>query len=209
MTRMRDRCLACAAAHTLPQWKITYRRSLSGKAWPAVGEMIAPLPVTRKALYIYLHECAHIHLGHTGAKPSHVQEMEAEKQAHKWMREAGIPVPRAMTRRAKAYVGRKIQEAFKRGAKKVDSRAAQYAGFDNYTRHLDYAAPVEIEGIRLSSAQEQQLDIFPFWVIKRFECNGKRFWDLTVADNENGDWPIEVRGAFLPHIVKLAKVILK
>src|SRR5258708_6017824 len=129
---MRDRCLACAAQHTAPDWMITYRKSLSGVAWAAVKEMIAPEPVTRKSLYIYLHEAAHIVLNHIGKKPTHVQEMEAEKQAHAWMREAGIPVPRAMTKRAKAYVGRKIEQAVRRGAKHIDPAAAHYASVPKF-----------------------------------------------------------------------------
>jgi len=106
-----------------------YRKSLSGLHYGQSKRIIAPRPVTRKALYIFLHECAHAHLGHAhnGKKPRHVEEMEAEKWAHDKMREHGMPVPRSMTKRAKAYVGRKIKQAEVRGAKNIDPAARRYA----------------------------------------------------------------------------------
>jgi hypothetical protein len=91
---------------------------------------MVPSPVTRKALYIFLHECAHVHLGHVAQgdrTPRHVEEMEAEKWAHAKMREHDIPVPRAMTKRAKRYVARKINQAIKRGVKRIDPEARRFA----------------------------------------------------------------------------------
>ena len=95
--------------------------------WGESKRIDAPRPVTRKALYIFLHECAHAHL-HVDRKPkAHVREMEAEMWAHARMREHGIAVPRAMTARAKRYVARKIVQAKRCGAKSIDRKAAQYA----------------------------------------------------------------------------------
>jgi hypothetical protein len=104
-----------------------FRKALSGVHWPERKHIEAPKPVTRKSLYIWLHECAHGHLGHnrSGKKPSHVIEYEAEQWAHEKMREHGIPVPRAMTKRAKQYVARKIKQAGPRA--KIDPAARRFA----------------------------------------------------------------------------------
>jgi hypothetical protein len=72
---------------------------------------------TARSLYVFLHECAHAHLGHSynSKLPRHVEEMQAEQWAHEKMREHGVPVPRSQTKRAKAYVRRKIHSAISRG----------------------------------------------------------------------------------------------
>jgi hypothetical protein len=98
---MKDRCLACAELNTPAGCAVEYRKSLSGVAYVKQNKMSVPHPVTRRALCIYLHECAHIHLNHTGKKPRHVEELEAEQWAIARMREAGIAVPRKSTQRAK------------------------------------------------------------------------------------------------------------
>jgi hypothetical protein len=79
------------------------------------------------SLYIFLHECAHATLGHNGKVPRHVEEMEAEQWAHATMRKHGIAVPRSMTEQAKQYVARKIRQAVRRGAKRIDARAKAFA----------------------------------------------------------------------------------
>lgn len=128
---MKQRCIECALKNTPPNVRvIIIRKNLTGRATYHRGEMSAPRPFTRKSLYIFLHECAHFVLhdvAFSSRKPRHVEEMEAEKWAHEKMREAGIPVPRAMTRRAKAYVARKIHQAERRGAKSINSEARRYA----------------------------------------------------------------------------------
>lgn len=128
---MRERCYECALANTPDTVRaIKIRRSLSGRAHVRSGSglMEAPVPKTRKALYIFLHECAHFALDLRGQKPIHVQEHEAEEWAHQRMRQAGIPVPRSMTTRAKDYVSRKIGRAERRGAKNIDRKARRFAG---------------------------------------------------------------------------------
>lgn len=124
---MAKRCMAVATKHTPANVTVVYRKSLSGWACFAKRQMHTPRPVTRKALYIYLHECAHFHLHSNSKKPTHVQEYEAEVWAHETMRSSGIAVPRSMTRRAKAYVAYKIRQAVARGAKRIDSKARNYA----------------------------------------------------------------------------------
>lgn len=126
--KMAERCMAIALMHTPPDVTIKYRKSLTGRAYFKERVLAAPRPVTRKSLYIYLHECAHFHLHANSRKPRHVEEYEAEQWAHQKMREAGIAVPRSMTKRAKEYVVRKIDQALKRGAKKIDKKAAAFAG---------------------------------------------------------------------------------
>jgi hypothetical protein len=115
---------AIAAKYVPEGWTVTYRKSLSGCCYHNSKRIAAPRPVTRKSLYIFLHECAHAHL-HTGNGriPRHVKEMQAEKWAHEKMRENGVSVPRSMTRRAKKYVARKIRQAVSRGAKTINQEA--------------------------------------------------------------------------------------
>lgn len=109
-------------------WTHAFRKALSGRAFTIRKHIDGPRPVTRKALYIWLHECAHAHLHADGRKRlRHVEELEAEQWAHAKMREHGIAVPRAMTVRAKNYVARKIKQAEKRGAKRIDPAARAFA----------------------------------------------------------------------------------
>jgi len=118
----------------LPEgWTFAFRKSLSGRCFTARQHIEAPKPVTRKALYIWLHECAHAHLhsrtaGGNRKKPAHVQEYEAEMWAHAQMRQSGVAVPEAMTTRAKVYVARKIRQAVMRGAKRIDPDALKFSG---------------------------------------------------------------------------------
>jgi hypothetical protein len=100
---------------------------LHGWAFPELGIIHAPEGRTRKQLYILAHECAHVWLCHNSKKPRHVEEHEAEMWAHAVLRAHGVPVPRAMTRRAKRYVARKIHQAKRRGAKRINADAARFA----------------------------------------------------------------------------------
>ena len=120
--------MAIAQKYTPAGVTVTYRKALTGMAYPD-GRMFAPKPVTRKSLYIYLHECGHFNLGHftNGKTKRYVEEYEAEKYAHDIMRLEGIPVPKSMTARAKRYVAYKIEQAQKRGLKKLDPKIKQYA----------------------------------------------------------------------------------
>jgi hypothetical protein len=82
---------------------------------------------TARALYVFLHECGHAHLHLDSRKKRHVEEMEAEKFAHEKMREHGVAVPRKETKQAKDYVARKIQQAMRSGAKRIDPEARRFA----------------------------------------------------------------------------------
>lgn len=122
-----DRFYAIGMSYLPEGHTYKFRKSLSGVHWPERKHIEAPKPVTRKSLYIWLHECAHANLGHRrgGKKPAHVIELEAELWAHEKMRFHGIPVPRSMTIRAKAYVARKIRQAGARA--KIDPAATKFA----------------------------------------------------------------------------------
>ena len=104
-----------------------WRSSLTGCANVAKSEIEVPKPLTRKSLYIFLHEIGHVAIGHLGKKKRHVEEYEAEQFAHERMRELGFAVPRSQTERAKAYVARKIGQAYARGAKRIDPKARRFA----------------------------------------------------------------------------------
>jgi hypothetical protein len=120
-----ERFMSIGHSYVPEGWTVEYRKSLTGSAFYTRKHLAAPAPKTRKSLYIFLHECAHAHL-HVNAgreKKKHVREFEAEKWAHEKMREHGIPVPRAMTKRAKQYVARKIRQAGKRARVAPEIRA--------------------------------------------------------------------------------------
>jgi hypothetical protein len=100
---------------------------LYGRAWPKIHTIAAPEGRTRKELLILAHECAHVALRHIRAKPVHVLEHEAEVWAHAALRRHGIAVPEVMTMLARMYIAEKIRRAKRRGAKRIDPKAARYA----------------------------------------------------------------------------------
>lgn len=117
-TALAERLLATAHRYVPAGFAVEYRKSLSGRCFYDPPRIVTPRPVTRKAIYIFLHECGHAHLHRTGARPKrprYVEEFEAEQFAHAAMRAEGIAIPREMTERAKRYVSRKIDQAFARG----------------------------------------------------------------------------------------------
>jgi hypothetical protein len=131
-----EKFLAIGTFYVPAGWAVEYRKSLSGRCIYHHKIIEAPKPVTRKSLYIFLHECAHAQLHYPiflrsaneyKRKPKHMIELEAEQWAHAKMREHGIAVPRAMTARAKDYVARKIHQAEVRGAKSINPAARRYA----------------------------------------------------------------------------------
>jgi hypothetical protein len=91
--------------------------------------MYVPKPVSREALYVYLHECAHHHLGHTKPdyrEPLWKQEYEAEQWATTTMRREGLSVPRAMIASAKQYVGECADIDKKKGREGPPSRVRKW-----------------------------------------------------------------------------------
>jgi len=67
--------------------------------------IICPPVVSRETLYLYLHECGHVHLGHFRlALETPREEYEAERWAMNTMRQEGIAVPRKCLSDAKVRV---------------------------------------------------------------------------------------------------------
>ena len=69
--------------------------------------MYVPKPESIHALYIFLHECAHHHLGHCKSdynEPLWRMEYEAEQWTIATMRREGLSVSRSMLASAKEYV---------------------------------------------------------------------------------------------------------
>jgi hypothetical protein len=103
------------------QWR--YTKGLYGRASSKGKWIAAPLPTTRRRLYVWAHECAHVALGHDENKPVHRMEYEAERWAAHALRRRRIPVPRKRVASGKRYVAMKIRCAEKRGAKRIDPEA--------------------------------------------------------------------------------------
>ena len=116
-----------AARHTPADVYVAYRRRLTGCAWARSRRISVPRPVTRRALHVYLHEVAHVVLGHFHDKPVYVQEYEAEQWAFAVMRAEGVPIPRASTRRAKAYVAQTIMREIQTPGMAIHLQAARFA----------------------------------------------------------------------------------
>ena len=108
-------------------------KELRGLAYCDSGIILAPEGRTRKQLYILAHECAHIALKHgeqrgRTRKPGHIEELEAEQWAHEALRRHGVPVPRAMSRRARNYVGYWIAKDERNGIVVSHEDALRFAG---------------------------------------------------------------------------------
>jgi hypothetical protein len=121
------RFMAIAMSALPAGWSYSFRRGLSGCCRMQLKLIEAPKPGTRKALYIWLHECAHAVRHHNNRKPPEVEEYEAEQWAHAKMRAHGVPVPRAMTQRAKRHVAHEIRTAKLAGAKRIDAKARRFS----------------------------------------------------------------------------------
>lgn len=134
----RQRLFTCALINTPETVRVirivNIRNKTNGKAYthpdnPEYGCMWAPRPVTRAALFIFLHECSHftLHLGEE-CKPRYFREWEAETWALGQMRAARIPVPRESLWRARRRVACHIvrEMTWIYGAE-IDPRAARFA----------------------------------------------------------------------------------
>jgi len=128
---MRRRCMETALANTPPNvLAVQISRDLGGWANFRTGVLCAPRPVTRRALFVFLHECAHFALHGKRRQPRHVEEHEAERWAHARMRAAGIPVPRLMLENGKRHIRRAIRMALRGGALKVHTEALRWSAPD-------------------------------------------------------------------------------
>jgi len=57
--RMAERCTEVAEKYLPEGWTVVYRRNLTGRCFYRRSELAATRPVTRRALHIFFHECAH------------------------------------------------------------------------------------------------------------------------------------------------------
>jgi len=108
--------------------KVQYHDRLCGRAFVEDKLVFIPKPTTRRRLYVVAHEAGHVALNHSGNKPQHRKEYEAEKYAHDALRRHGISVPKKETQRGKRYVARKISQALRRGAKTIDRESFKWCG---------------------------------------------------------------------------------
>lgn len=106
-------------------FRIKYRTSLSGCVYWSAKICSMPIIKTRKSLYIGCHELYHCLRPRNNIKV-YIDEMQAEKFAHKYMRHLGFSVPRSQTRGAKFYIKYKLRQAIDRGLKKVDSKIKEW-----------------------------------------------------------------------------------
>jgi hypothetical protein len=96
--------------HMPEGWRLseTKRRTVSrsGCADPNGNVISTPYLRDAESIYIFLHECAHVHLGHFRGKGrvGHVEEYEAERMALLVSRFEGLRISRAVARHAKDYV---------------------------------------------------------------------------------------------------------
>ena len=93
-------------------------------------EIYSPPPDTRDGLFYFLHECAHLILRHWHVKiPVWRQEYEAEQWAMATMRREGIPVSKAMTKDAKAYVRKLVTAHINKGKKAPPKKILRWCGY--------------------------------------------------------------------------------
>jgi hypothetical protein len=106
-----------------------HHKPISGLAFLSQAKILAPEGVTRRQLYVLAHECGHIAL-HKGtaaaARPTHVQEHEAETYAHRAFARYGLDVPEQSARWARAYVGQWIMKDRAEGIP-IDADALAFA----------------------------------------------------------------------------------
>jgi hypothetical protein len=131
---MRERCIQCALANTPTNVRyVQIRKDLCGYATlqgPDTGRMAVPKPITRRALYVFLHECAHfvLHADYKRNKrPRYLEEFEAETWARDKMREAGIPVPRKEIVRAKEHVAQHLKQVKRKKGRRLDPKMLAFA----------------------------------------------------------------------------------
>jgi hypothetical protein len=105
---------------------VTYHERLQGTAYFEQKAVRVPRPTTRRRLYIVAHEAGHVALRHSGNKPVHRQEYEAERYAHAALKQHGIAVPKKSTTSAKHYVAWKNRQAIRRGAKEIDRESYRW-----------------------------------------------------------------------------------
>lgn len=104
--------------HTPDGWTVkqSKRREQWGVAQGATRTIRVPVISGPGGVITFLHECAHVHLGHfRGGVPPHVEEYEAERTAIAIAKNEGVLVSRANLREAKDYVADHVKRDEKAG----------------------------------------------------------------------------------------------
>jgi len=133
---------------------IRFHKSLSGSASQKGSVLLAPCPKTRRALHIYLHECAHFVMHHPvhdlynqvgrsrnrkgweyePGHPKYIWEYQVAMWAQKAMRKYGVTVPKERTAHAKAYVKRRLDQAVRAGLREIDPEIARWCGWKGWSQ---------------------------------------------------------------------------
>jgi hypothetical protein len=128
-----ERVREIAARHLPKGWTAIetkwHNKLKCGAAYPDTKQITVPYLNDAMTVYIYLHECSHVHLGHFREPylPLHIEEYQAERAALSLARIEGLRLPRSVTLAAKDYVRRCIEKDEKRGLK-IDQRVRRWAG---------------------------------------------------------------------------------
>jgi hypothetical protein len=77
-----ERFTDIAMSYVPEGYTVEYRKSLSGRHYGMRKLIQAPRPVTRKALYIFLHERARAHLHRDRMPKAHVRALRALQASH-------------------------------------------------------------------------------------------------------------------------------
>lgn len=90
------------------------------------------------ALFVFLHECGHVHLKHLKgngklAGPNWNEEWEADQYAIGAMKKAGVPIPRAILAHHKSLVRELIEQSD--GSEHPSDEVLRYAFGRNWRKH--------------------------------------------------------------------------
>ena len=96
-----------------------WRRSMSGVAYHNSDEIECPVPRGAKSFAVLAHEVGHRALGHNGAGRRLEDEYQAWEFARGTFRDAGIPMPRTVSRMIDESLGYALAKALNRGLKVV------------------------------------------------------------------------------------------
>jgi len=141
---MADRCRAVAEAIVKEagvKKVVEIKPSQRAHAHATARAIYVQPPTTRRRLTTVAHECGHVALNDDGRHRSHRQEYEACVWSFEALRRHGIAVPRKEVESGKRYVRQKIDQAIRRGAKRIDREAARWCG---------YRLPAGVEAVRHS-----------------------------------------------------------
>lgn len=132
MAKLRkDRIEDIVRRHTPSDWTIRETRarthSKSGECDFENETIRVPKLEDAQSVYIFLHECQHVHLGHYRLERiGHVQEYEAERSALALARIEGIRIPRPVVQAARDYVRTHIARDERAGIK-IEPRVRRWA----------------------------------------------------------------------------------